>query len=220
VNKDAEEAVKCFQEEAERKHVGAELFLGLCFWIGTGVSKDVAEAEKWWREAAIQGIVPWRYLAGDDTGGDAPEIEQWWREVANQGSASLQSCMGEFYHFGHGVTQDDAEAIKWYRRAAAQGELIALKQAAWLQATSPNPSVRNGTNAVECAQKVVAAAKVKDAGILDTLAAAYAEAGQFEKAISTEKQAISLASREGEQREYETRLKLYQEKKPYRAELN
>jgi Flp pilus assembly protein TadD len=80
--------------------------------------------------------------------------------------------------------------------------------------------VRNGTNAVEFAQKALAASKLKDAGVLDTLAAAYAEAGQFEKAVSTEKQAISLASRENEQKEYETRLKLYQERKPYRAELD
>jgi hypothetical protein len=220
VDKDVVEAVKCFEAEAERKHVGAELFLGLCFWTGTGVSKDPVEADKRWREAAVQGIVPWRYAPGDDTGGDAVEIESWWREVAKQGNGSLQSCVGEFYHFGHGVAQDDAEAIKWYRLAAAQGDLIALKRAAWLQATCPNPSVRNGTNAVEFAQKALAASKLKDAGVLDTLAAAYAEAGQFEKAVSTEKQAISLASRENEQKEYETRLKLYQERKPYRAELD
>ena len=97
---------------------------------------------------------------------------------------------------------------------------MALKRAAWLHATCPNASVRNGSTAVEFAQKALAATKLKDAGMLDTLAAAYAEAGQFEKAVSAEKQAISLASREDEQKEYQTRLKLYQEKKPYRAELN
>src|SRR5204862_8325986 len=220
VNKHSEGAAKWLTEEAAHEGVGAEPFLGLGVWTGSGVSKARGQAEKWWREAAIQGIVPWRYASGDDTGGDALELEQWWRQVASQGNAGLQSCVGEFYHFGHGVTQDDVEAIKWYRQAAAQGDLVALKRSAWLHATCPNPSVRNGTNAVEFAQKAAAVTRQKDASVLDTLAAAYAEIGQFDKAVRTEKQAISLSTREDELKEYEARLRLYQEKKPYRSELN
>jgi TPR repeat protein len=184
------------------------------------VSKDVVQARKWWQEAALQGIAPWRYAGGDDNGGDADEVEQWWRYVARNGNADLQSCMGEFYHFGHGVLRDDGEALKWYRQAAGQGDLVAMKRVAWLQATCPNPSLRNGTNAVEYARKALAAAGPKDAVALDTLAAAYAEAGQFDQAIRTEKQAIDGSKREADQKEYQARLKLYQNKKPYRAELD
>ena len=42
------------------------------------------------------------------------------------------------------------------------------------------------------AEKAVAATNRKDHAILDTLAAAYAEAGQFTNAISTQKEAIGL----------------------------
>lgn len=220
LNLDASEAVKCFEAEAKHKHVGAELFLGLCYWSGKGVARDPAQAEQWWREAALQGIKPARYEAGDDTGGDAAEVEPWWREVAELGNGSLQSCLGEFYHFGQGVARDDQEAIRWYERAAGQGDLVALKRVSWLRATSPVAAIRNGTSAVEFAQKAAELTKQKDAGVLDTLAAAYAEAGQFEKAIRAEQRAISLSKREDDQKEYGLRLKLYQEKKPYRAEAN
>lgn len=220
VDQDPEAAVKRFQEEAAHRHVGAELFLGLCYWSGLGVKKDPAQAEKWWREAAIQGIVPARYAAGDDTAGDGPEVEQWWREVAALGNATLQSCLGEFYHFGQGIPQDDGEAIKWYERAAAQGDLIALKRAAWVRATCPKASVRNGLSAVGYARKAADLTKQKDAGTLDTLAAAYAEAGQFDEAVGAEQRAISLSKREADQKEYGLRLKLYQQRKPYRAGPN
>lgn len=220
VNKDPSEAVRCFEAEAKHKHVGAELFLGLCYWTGVGPKRDPAQAEQWWREAAIQGIAPSRYAGGDDTGGDAAELEAWWREVAEQGNASLQSCLGEFYHFGQGVAQNDSEAIKWYERAAGQGDLVALKRAGWVRATCPIPSVRNGLSAVEFAQRAAELTQQKDAAVMDTLAAAYAEAGQFDKAIRAEQRAMSLSKREEDQKEYGLRLKLYQEKKPYRAETN
>ena len=131
-----------------------------------------------------------------------------------------QCNLGTCYYLGEGVSKDLVEAVKWYRLAATQGDLAALKQAAWLHATSLNPAVRNGTSAVEFGQKAAALTRQKEATVLDILAAAYAETGQFEKAVSTEKQAVALSHREDEQKEFEARLKLYQEKKPYRAAGN
>ena len=47
------------------------------------------------------------------------------RVAAEQGSAPAQFLVGSAYHFGDGVPQDYAEAVKWYRRAAEQGYAIA-----------------------------------------------------------------------------------------------
>jgi len=52
---------------------------------------------------------------------------------------------------------------------------------------------------------------------LDTLSAAYAEAGQFEEAVKTQSLAIELAS-EAQRLDLESRLALYREQKPYRDE--
>ncbi len=45
-----------------------------------------------------------------------------WRPLAEQGNASAQVSLGAMYYGGQGVTRDDREAAKWYRRAAEQGQ--------------------------------------------------------------------------------------------------
>lgn len=211
------EAVKWFQQDAKQAHVGAQLYLGLCCWTGDGLPRDTSAAEKWWREAGIQGIQPRRYLQGDGAVGDAVELESWWRDVAQRGNARIQCSLAEFYHYGRGVRQDEAEALRWYRKAASGGDKVALKAAAWLLATSDDPKVRDGKAAVIFAEKADDATGHKDPLLLDTLAAAYAEAGQFEKAVNAEKSAIAASKVDSERNDFRSRLRLYQNKTAYRA---
>ena len=217
VSQSFEEAAKWFARDAELRHVGAQLYLGLCYWAGDGVPKDASRAAKSWREAAIQGIRPQDYVAADGAVGDAAEIEGWWRDVAQRGSATLQCCVAEFYQYGRGVDQDEAEALRWYRKAANAGDRVGLKAAAWLLATSDDSKVRDGSAAVAFAEKADDATKHKDPLILDTLAAAYAEASRFEKAVATEKQAIAASKEDRQRSEFQARLRLYENKTPYRA---
>ena len=71
--------------------------------------------------------------------------------------------------------------------------------------------------AVVFAEKAVAATNRKNPAHLDTLAASYAEVGQFEKAVSTEQEAIALLQTEAEKNDYRRRVKLFEAKAPYRA---
>ena len=87
-------------------------------------------------------------------------------------------------------------------------------------ATSDAPEIRNGTNAVRFAEEAVAATQRKTPGCLDTLARAYAEAQQFEKAVAVEQEAIGLAQSGPEKQGYDSRLKLYQAHKPFRVGAN
>jgi TPR repeat protein len=41
--------------------------------------------------------------------------------LAETGDAAAQFRLGSMYHHGKGVPQDDAEAVKWYHKAAVQG---------------------------------------------------------------------------------------------------
>lgn len=69
----------------------------------------------------------------------------------------------------------------------------AQNQLAWLLATHPDPSVRNGRRAIVLAEQANAATTRRHPSILRTLAAAYAEAGRFPEAIETVQIALTLA---------------------------
>jgi len=69
----------------------------------------------------------------------------------------------------------------------------ALNQRAWIRSVCPDPSIRNGQLAIVDAKKACELLKWKDAQRIDTLAAAYAEARDFDSAIRYEEQAISVS---------------------------
>jgi tetratricopeptide (TPR) repeat protein len=98
----------------------------------------------------------------------------------------------------------------------------ALRQLAWMLATSPDASVRNGADAVAAAEKlkaVMGTGAQNDPVVLDTLAAAYAEAGRFAEAVAVQTKAVEaagLAGNAGMRRAMEQRLAGYREGKAWR----
>ena len=88
---------------------------------------------------------------------------------------------------------------------------------AWLLATSSKQAVRNGKSALAYARKAAELTNRQDPAVLDTLAAAYAEAGNFREAIKWQRKALTfpefdMSEGEGARK----RLKLYTGRKPYR----
>lgn len=118
--------------------------------------------------------------------------------------------------------RDYREAIADYEKAVELDptQLEAYNGLAWLLATTPVDGVRNGDKAVEYGQKALSLAdKNRSFFYMDTLAAAYAEAGRFEDAIAMQSKAISLLPKDfdaKESAEIKARLELYKEHKPYR----
>jgi len=112
---------------------------------------------------------------------------------------------------------DSAEAVKSYRKVAPFGEVDVLNSLAWTLATSGNPAICDGSNTVVFAEKAVAATNRKNQAVMDTLATACAEAGQFEKAITAEQEAIALLQTEAEKSDYGAHVKLFEAKAPCRA---
>jgi tetratricopeptide (TPR) repeat protein len=88
---------------------------------------------------------------------------------------------------------------------------------AWLLATCPDARVRDGKRAVELAQRASWATGHKDASVLDTLAAAYAEAGNFDEAVRWQEKAVQLAS-DRQADILRRRLDIYESGKPFRAD--
>ncbi|MBN2477065.1 MAG: tetratricopeptide repeat protein [Pirellulales bacterium] len=117
--------------------------------------------------------------------------------------------------------QQTRQALQHYERAVELDPdlLPALNNLAWIRATNPIDDLRNGHRAVLLAEHASGLLRGADPTILDTLAAAYAEAGLFHRAAETARKAIALA----EQAEHASlaeqirgRLDLYLAGKPYR----
>ena len=102
--------------------------------------------------------------------------------------------------------------------AANTGDVTIASNLAWVLATSPETIHRDGPRAVRLAELACKATAYKSPPLLDTLAAAYAEVGQFDQAICTTLQAIDIVRNnpKASTATLESRLMLYRAGKPYR----
>jgi tetratricopeptide (TPR) repeat protein len=95
---------------------------------------------------------------------------------------------------------------------------VALEQA-WTRATDPDPGQRSGAQALRAAKQVCQATGYQQPQALDTLAAAYAELGEFDEAVAWARKALELVPAEKHAalaRGLAERVRLYEKHQPYR----
>lgn len=112
-----------------------------------------------------------------------------------------------------------AKALRDFREALRMDSLNekALNNLAWLRATCPDAAMRNGAEAIEAGQKACELTGWSSWTRIDTLAAAFAEVGDFTQAAKHERQALGMKGPSKEElREMEGRLLLYEKRQPYR----
>jgi TPR repeat protein len=123
-NKDYEVATKLFKQAANEGFVGAQFFLGNCYYHGHGVKENVKQAFYWTKKAAEQGDEISQMHLGSmyELGEGVPEnprlAAHWYKRAAKQGFAHAQRYLGEFYEYGKGVMISSRRALSWYRKAA------------------------------------------------------------------------------------------------------
>ena len=163
---------------------------GCCTWIAVQLIEELRSSKDAETTARIEGAVKWLG-----------------RRCYNY--AKTKMSRGEF-----------AEAISGYETAVRvdPDRALAFNDLAWLRATCVVAEFRDGAKAVEEATKASELTNWKKAHYVGTLAAAYAEAGDFDSAVKWQKKTIDLLTEEEEElrADFEERLKLYQSGKPYR----
>jgi tetratricopeptide (TPR) repeat protein len=116
-----------------------------------------------------------------------------------------------------------AEAIKEYNYLVSlhpRNVTLArvLSDRAWLRATCPNALFRNGQQAVKDAKAACSIMIWKDEQMIDTLAAAYAETGDFNSAVQYASQALAVKGISADNtRLFQQHLALFQQHKPIRV---
>jgi len=118
------------------------------------------------------------------------------------------------------ATGDLTGAVDQLRRALAARPDSAegWNNLAWLLATAPQAELRDGPEAVRCAERACALTDYRQARMVGTLAAAYAAAGRFEEAVDTARRAIELALAAGDPHFAAANrqlLRLYEARRPY-----
>jgi tetratricopeptide (TPR) repeat protein len=112
-------------------------------------------------------------------------------------------------------SNNPAEAEKVYREGLKNipGSPDLSIQLGWLLASSTDAAIRNGAEAVQLIEPVMKQNRSPET--LDVLAVAYAEAGQFDKAVDAVKQALSMTENKQAVESLNAHLKLFEAKRPY-----
>jgi tetratricopeptide (TPR) repeat protein len=125
-------------------------------------------------------------------------------------------------NFGNALLQKGAvdEAIAHFQKALQinPDHVQTLNNLAWVLATCPQASLRNGNKAVELAQRANQLTRDGNPAVLRTLAAAYAEAGRFPEAVETGERALLVAGTQSNTAladAIRSQLKLYQAGIPF-----
>lgn len=213
-------AIKWARLAAEQNHVDAQYNLGYFYHIGIHGAVDNKEAFNWFQKAAQQnhavaqkmiGIYYWNGLMGEPSSKDAAK---WFVRAVKNGNNDSLVYLGSMFIKGDPFKKCVKCGFLFDLMAAQFDNPLGLNSLAWILATSPVSEIRNGKLAIEYAKKAVSLEKTWI--FMDTLAAAYAEAGDFERAIKTQKEVLTQIEDKKNIEMASARLQSYEDHKQWR----
>lgn len=167
----------------------AQLLIGTVYSDFTEPIKNLERARDYFSKAARSGLAEAQFrFARIEIKNNVSRAIEMLANAAKQNHPRANDLLAEYYHLGTHVPENQARAIKYYERAMDSGSLAARNNLAWLLATCSDPEVRDGARAVALIKPI--ALLYGNWQHLDTLAAAYAEQGDFADAVNTQQEAL------------------------------
>lgn len=126
--------VKALLQKAEAGDVQSQTWMGLMYYAGAGVPKNLEEAAKWIKKSAESGSAEAQYKLSQmyDKGEGLPKSEsdqlKWLLKAAESGHAKAQFEYGLrlAFYFGPTDPSRDKQGIVWYKKSADQGYALAM----------------------------------------------------------------------------------------------
>ena len=214
VTPNAAEASWWASQGARLGHVGSALRLAGAFAIGSGTVRNLDRARQLvavYREfTPLFEVAFYRNVGQRLTDGTDPDVEAdpeagsaWFRRafelceaLVAEGSRQARVELAGMYFHGEGAQKDAARAAQLYAQELEVEPVKAGNMLAWIRATHPDSTLRDGAAALQLATRVVALAP--DPDFLDTLAAAHAEVGDFDSAVRVQREALALLARQAD----------------------
>ena len=202
------------EEKAEASQIGALVQNGMWKDAFKASSKAAKEhPDRWWLQAA-------RAAAASNLNRPKDVIDAVDAALkSNQGDANRLNLAQLYTLRANALSRLErkSEALNDFQTAIklSKTDPVCRAGAAWIYATSSDPQIRNGSAAVALATAAAKLSAWKDDTVLDVLAAAYAETGDFRSAQKWQEKAILLGSPQ-DVPYYQRRLLNYQTGKPWR----
>jgi hypothetical protein len=133
------------------------------------------------------------YMSGANVPKNFETAVHWLQKSSELNFQLSALWLSQLYMKGVGVKSDPARAQQILHKTLASVSAPQRNEFAWDLATQPDPTLRNGQVAVDLMEQLLASPANRIPPYIDTLAAAYAEVGNYEQAVRTQREAIALA---------------------------
>ena len=135
------------KKAAEQEDAEGLYYLGLCYEVGIGVTKDHdkylenigSAAQLGYADA--QAAAGYAFLTGDSVDVDYSSAYQYFKAAAEQDNGYAYEKLGDIYYYGLGVEENNNTAMDMYKAAANLGDEYSMCQLAWMYGNGIGASV-------------------------------------------------------------------------------